>query len=475
MSFFCRGLLRTTACVVRVLTLTSGLPLLAEQVSPAPPNILFFIADDLSWHSTGYAGDPVVQTPNLDRLAAQGVVFTSAAVTTSICMVSRASLLTGQYLTRMGGARVTPETWPDTWPARLRAAGYHGGHIGKVHVKGQSAGQYDFWAGRSGYNWLKDAKGGRIHSIEKDTQEALRFLESRPKDKPFFLQLAYTVPHAEDGAPEQYLPMPQEEGLYQDATVPVPETAAEEYFRRLPKFLQNESTESRKRWRKRFDTPEKHQQYTKNYFRLVSGMDRSIGVVMEALRKSGAADNTIVVFMGDNGYFLGEKGLADKWYPYEESIRVPMLIMDPRLPAERRGQTNDDWVLNVDIAPTFCALAGLTPPKAMQGRDLVPLLTGKAPDDWRVDFIHQFKWRNESIPASEAVCSKEWKFIRWTESGHEELFELKNDPRETVNLASHPDYSADLRRLQKRLECLQIEAGGVALEDLAGMPYGETQ
>ena len=444
----------------------------AAPGSNTHPNILLIIADDLSWHSTGYAGDPVVQTPNLDRIARQGTVFTHAAVTTSICMVSRASLLTGQYLTRMGGARVKPETWLDTWPARLRSAGYYGGHIGKVHVRGQSAKDYDFWAGRGEYAWLEDGKGGRIHSIEKDTRETLKFIETRPKHKPFFLQLAYTVPHAAHWHPEQYLPMPDEEGLYKDVRVSVPKTGSEEYFRRLPKFLQGENTESRKRWRKRFDTPEKYQKYTKNYYRLVSGMDRSIGQVLKALSENGAADNTVIVFIGDNGYFLGEHGLADKWYPYEESVRVPMLIFDPRLPVECRGRTNDDWVLNVDIAPTFCSLAGLTPPDSMQGRDITPLLRGNTPKDWRTEFLHQFKWRNESIPASEALCSKDWKYIRWTESGQEELFILKNDPRETRDISRDPKHVADLQRLRARFEELRRDIGGIPLKKITDMPYG---
>jgi len=436
------------------------------------PNILFLISDDQSWHSNGYAGDPVVKTPNLDRLAARGVVFTHAAVTTSICMVSRASMLTGQWLSRMGGARVTPTTWPDTWPARLRAAGYYGGHIGKVHVKGQEASGYDFWAGRGGYAWLPDGKGGKIHSIQKDTEEALRFLRSRPKDKPFFLQVAYTVPHAEDGDPQQYLPMPQEESLYVRDTVPVPPTATEEHWLRLPSFFRDGENESRRRWRKRFDTPEKYQTYTKNYYRLISGMDRSIGVILDALRAEGCADNTVVIFTGDNGYFLGEHGLADKWYAYEESLRVPLLVYDPRLPESQRGRQCDLWVLNVDFAPTFCALAGLTPPPSMQGRDFTPLLRGQPPADWREDFLYQFKWNREIIPASEGVCSKDWKYIRWIASGVEELFDLRRDPREEHNLAADSAYSGDLARLRERLTALKKQVGGAPLEELQNMPFG---
>ncbi len=462
--------------VVSNLCLALGLTaVVAGSPRAAPrPNILFLIADNQSWHSAGFAGDPLVKTPNLDRMAKEGMVFTRAAVTTSICMASRASMLTGQWLTRMGGARVPPQNWPDTWPARLRAAGYYGGHIGKVHVRGQDASSYDFWAGRTGpYHWINDNLEGRIHSIQKDTEQALRFLRSRPKDKPFFLQVAYTVPHAEDADPQQYLPMPQEAGLYLGETVPLPETASEEYWLRLPAFFRTGENESRNRWRLRFDTPEKYQVYTKNYYRLISGMDRSIGVILDALRTGGCADDTVVVFTGDNGYFLGEHGLADKWYAYEESLRVPLVVRDPRLPAQRRGQRCDAWVLNVDFAPTFCALAGLPPSASMQGRDFTPLLRGQPPADWRKDFLYQFKWNSEIIPGSEGVCGKDWKYIRWLATGTEEIFDMRSDPRETHNLAQTPAHAADLARLRLRYAVLKKEVGGTPLEQLQHQPFGE--
>ena len=440
------------------------------------PNILFIVADDLSWHSTGFMGDPVVKTPNLDRLATNGVVFTHAAVTTSICMVSRASMLTGRYLSQMGGARVTPQTWPDTWPARLHAAGYYGGHIGKVHVQGPDASGYDFWAGRYGaYHWIKDESGHRIHSLQKDTDEALRFLKTRPKDKPFFLQVAYTVPHAEDNDPQQYLPMPQEEKLYIDDIVPVPKTANNDYWMKLPPFFRDQPNEGRKRWAWRFDTPEKYQVYTKNYYRLISGMDRSIGTIVNALQADGSAESTIVVFIGDNGYFLGEHGLADKWYAYEESVRVPLVVYDPRLAPKHRAKRCDDWVLNVDLAPTFCTWAGIEPSKSMQGRDFSPLLHGETPADWRTDFLYQFKWSSEIIPASEGVCSKDWKYVRWVVSNTEELFDLKNDPIEGHNVAGDPAHATDLAHSRARLATLRKEVGGATIEQLKNMPYGDPQ
>ncbi|MEO7319054.1 MAG: sulfatase/phosphatase domain-containing protein, partial [Chthoniobacteraceae bacterium] len=359
-----------------------------------------------------------------------------------------------------------------TWPARLRAAGYFGGHIGKVHVSGQDATGYDFWAGRGGYAWLKDDAGGKIHSIQKDTDEALRFLNVRRKDKPFFLQVAYTVPHAEDGDPRQYLPMPQEEKLYTGDTVPVPETATAEAWEKMPAFFHKGRNSSRARWQKRFDTPEKYQTYTRNYYRLVSGMDRSIGVILDQLKAQGIADNTIVVFTGDNGYFLGEHGLADKWYAYEESLRVPLVVRDPRLPEARRGQRCDDWVLNVDFAPTFCAMVGLPPPAAMQGRDFTPLLQGRTPGDWRTDFLYQFKYNGEHIPASESVCSKDWKYIKWLVTGTEELFDLRGDAHEMRDLSKDPAYAADLARLRARYDVLKKEIGGTPVEKLEQMPFG---
>ncbi|HLX60981.1 MAG TPA: sulfatase [Planctomycetota bacterium] len=446
----------------------------AADATP-PPNILFLIADDLSWHTTGYAGDPLVKTPRLDALAAEGVVFTHAAVTTSICMVSRASMLTGRWLSQMGAAKVTPETWPDTWPARLRAAGYFGGHIGKVHVKGQTAAGYDFWTGRNGpYAWMKDNLGEKIHTIDMDTRNALRFLQTRPKDRPFFLQVAYTVPHAEDADPKQYLPMPQDEPLYAGDRVTPPPTATDDHLRRLPPFLQRDSNESRVRWRKRFDTPEKYQEYTKNYYRLISGMDRSIGIILDELAKQGLAENTVVVFTGDNGYFLGEHELADKWYAYEESLRVPLIVRDPRLPAARRGQRCDELVLNVDLAPTFCTLAGVPVPAPMQGRELTPLLRGETPANWRRDFLYQFTWSAQNdIPGAEAVCSKDWKYIRWQENQTEELFDLRADPREEHNLSHDAVRTAELERLRSRLTELRQEVGGTPIDKIENMPFGD--
>src|SRR5439155_14586182 len=164
----------------------------------------------------------------------------------------------------------------------------------------------------------------------------------------------------------------RDEGLYADATIPVPKLATDAAFRRLPEFAQK--SEGRRRWERRFVTPEMFQRIVKDYYRLITGMDREIGRIVAALAERGLADNTVIVFMSDNGYILGERGMADKWLPYEESIRVPLIVCDPRTPQAGRGRKIDAVALNIDVPPTLLDLAGLPVPAGMQGRSLTPLV-----------------------------------------------------------------------------------------------------
>src|SRR5207302_1679130 len=157
--------------------------------------------------------------------------------------------------------------------------------------------------------------------------------------------VSFFAPHAEDRAPEQYLPQPWSEKLYEGVTIPVPKTATEEHFKRLPPFLATDRNEGRVRWKKRFDTPEQFQATMINYYRMATEVDAAIGRLVAELKEQGVYENTLIVFNGDNGYFHGEHGLADKWYPYEESLRVPLIVRDPRLPKERRNVTRDPTVL----------------------------------------------------------------------------------------------------------------------------------
>lgn len=438
-----------------------GTPSLACAATE-PMNVVILYADDWRHDTLGCAGNPIVKTPHLDQLAQQGVRFTHSYVTTSICGVSRATLFTGQWMSRHGNPAFamfkTP--WAQTYPGILRDNGYWVGHVGKWHNGAFPKDKFDFGRSYSGRHFIKDADGKTVHVTQKNESDALAFLNERPKDKPFCLTLAFFATHAEDPNPKQYLYQPQSESLYADVEIPVPKTATEEHFKRLPTFVANEKNEGRNRWRWRFDTPEKYQQYMKAYYRLATEVDAACGRVIEELKSQGVLDRTLVIFTTDNGYFHGEHGLADKWYPYEESIRVPLIIRDPRLPEAKRGTTDGRMVLNADLAPTILAATNQKVPESMQGRDLAPLYTAKEPPPWRDEFFyeHAIIRNSDFIPASQALVRKDLKYIYWPDFKHEELFDLRADPHEEHNLVDDPKQAETLAELRRRFAALHEQA-----------------
>lgn len=437
-------------------------PQLPGALAGAPLNILVLYADDWRHNTLGCAGNPVVKTPQLDLLAGQGVRFTHACVTTSICGVSRASLFTGQWMSRHGNtafaAFKTP--WAETYPGLLRAHGYFTGHVGKWHNGKFPAGNFDFGRAYSGTHWITEPDGTRIHVTSKNERDALTFLRSRPAERPFCLSLAFFATHAEDGNPLQYLPQPETMPLYQDTLIPLPKTATDEAFHRLPAFLANGQNESRVRWHWRFDAPDKYQSMMKNYYRLAAGVDTTCGRVLEELKQQGVLDHTLVIFTGDNGYFHGEHGLADKWYPHEESIRVPLIVRDPRLAAGQAGRTLDEFALNVDLAPTILAAAGIPAPPAMQGKDLAPLYLAAAKPAWRSSFFYEHAVINNKnfIPASEALVRKDAKYLFWPDFQQEQLFDLKADPFEENDRIALPEEAARLVEMRTEFTALKAAA-----------------
>ncbi len=189
-------------------------------------------------------------------------------------------------------------------------------------------------------------------------------------------------------------------------------------------------------------------------------MDATCGRVLAALRQQGLLENTLVVFTADNGYFHAEHGLADNWYPYEESIRAPLIVRDPRMPAAQRGQTNDDFTLNVDLAPTFLAAAGVAAPARMQGRDLSSLYLASTAPSWRTEFFYEHATIKNIhfIPSSEALVRKDLKYLYWPDFQHEELFDLTADRAETHNLATAPNQAKTLASLRSRFAELKAAA-----------------
>ena len=431
------------------------------------PNIVFLLTDDHRWDAIGCAGNPNIYTPNIDNMAKNGVKFTNAFVTTSICACSRASIFSGQWVSRHRikdfATSFSPKALAQTYPMLLRQAGYRTGFVGKYGVgRGQDfpGDKFDFWRGCPGqcdpYE-RKDKDGNYKHLTQIMGEQAIEFLRSCSKNQPFCLSVSFKAPHVQDADPRQFVYDRAHANLYKDATMPVPETADPKYFEALPEFLQN--SEARRRWQIRFATPEKYQESVKGYYRLITGVDFAIGEVRQELNRLNFDDNTVIIFTGDNGFYLGEHGLAGKWFPHEESIRVPLIVFDPSAPQRRHGVTVEQFALNVDIAPTILQLAGVDAPKQMQGRSLVPLLRGERPK-WRSEFFYEHPFEHKTIAKSEALRTQRYKYARYVDFGYEELYDLKNDHHETTNLATYEKHQPTLESLRKRCDELGQKAKG---------------
>lgn len=425
-------------------------------------NVVFLLADDLRWNSLGCMGNPVVITPNIDKLSQDGIRFNNACVTTAICMVSRATILSGQYMSRHKVTKFgmqLPETAlsENSYPAVLRKAGYWTGFVGKYGVGKIRESDYDFSSEYEGRHWFPDGKEDSIHVTAKNERDALYFLANRPKGRPFLLSVSFFATHAEDKHPDQYRYQLQSEKYYRNTVIPVPKTANEKSLNALPPFISNEQNEGRNRWHWRFDSPEKYQKYMKAYYRMLTEMDLAIGKIIEELKIQGVYENTLIIFMGDNGYFQSDHLLADKWYPYEEAIRVPLIVHDPRLPISRRNSYNNEFVLNIDIAPSIISAAGAVIPAEIQGADFSALYLSRKTPKWRQEFYYEHPVVNNVtfIPSSEAVVTHHDKYIYWPDYRVEEYFDLKNDPFEEHNRITDQKAKTAIEVLKQRMATLK--------------------
>lgn len=397
----------------------------ARQIGPfhagdrnqgTPPNVLFFLADDMRFDSLGISGNRVVRTPVLDRLAETSALFFNNFVTTAICPVSRASIMTGQYARRHGiqgfETPLTKLQLRETYHGRLRPSHFTG-FIGKWGVGANvplPSGEFDYWDGFDGQGrYLDTTKPDQPHLTQRQTQSALTFLDKSARERrPFCLSVSFKAPHAQDGEAVEF---PYESDLadyYKDVTIPFPATATTAAFMKQPRFLQQ--SESRRRWELRFSNFQKAQETVKDIYRLVSGIDRAVGRILDALDKSGRLDDTLIIFSSDNGFFFGEHGLADKWWMFEESIRVPLLIRPPRRLGAARGQIVTELSLNIDICPTILAACWVEPGTLVQGSNLLTLLDRTGTATWRSDFYYEHFLVNPTIPTSEGVRGREWKY-----------------------------------------------------------------
>ncbi len=425
------------------------------------PNIIFILTDDQRWDALGHVGNPYVHTPEMDRLAEEGSYFSHALVTTPICAGSRATIFTGLYerthAYNFQSGPIRGEYMEVAYPKLLKEAGYQVGFFGKFGVNHKDMqGQFDTHDSYDRNNQFKDHRGYFYKTIHEDTvhltrytgHQALEFIDDADENTPFCLSLSFSAPHAHDGAELQYFWQEEVDHLLQDVTIPDPELSDDSFFEALPEVVK--AGFNRLRWTWRYDTPEKYQHSMKGYYRMIAGIDLEIAKIREKLKEKGMDQNTVIILMGDNGYFTGERQLAGKWLMYDNSLRVPLMIFDPRVAKHRDSK---EMAANVDIPATILDLAGVEIPGSYQGKSLVPSLKGE--NIGRDTILIEHLWEFENIPPSEGLRTAEWKYFRYiNDKSIEELYHLESDPLETNNLIKDPNFSEKLEKFREKLDAM---------------------
>jgi arylsulfatase A-like enzyme len=440
------------------------------------PNILFIMSDDHAAPAISCYGGKLDKTPNIDRIANEGMRFSNCFCTNSICTPSRATILTGKYSHKNRCLTLSDrfDGTQQTFPKLLQEAGYYTAIIGKWHLKTEPTG-FDYWNVLPGqgkyFNPVMIEMGERkTHTgyvTDIITNFTLEFLRDRPKDKPFCLLYHHKAPHDEWEYDPKYA------DLYKDVSISEPETLFDDYRNRgeaIKRATQKigmrhtkfeEETRHLQGWVRK---TQQYQIYMKKYLRCVASIDDNIGRVLDYLDESGLREDTIVMYTSDQGFFLGEHGMYDKRFMYEESLRMPFVVRYPR--EMKPGRVNDNIVTNVDFAETLLDYAGVAIPDNMQGRSLRPLLQGWTPKDWRKSMYYRY-WMHGAhfnVAAHFGVRTKRYKLIYYyglpldakgTKGGPTppewELFDLRNDPKEMNNVYDHPAYRGVVKKLKAEL------------------------
>lgn len=451
-----------------------GIDLYAQNIDlqgVEKPNIIFILTDDQRFDAIGFAGNKFVKTPEMDALAKSGTYFNTAIVTTPICAASRASIFTGLHERahnfNFQTGNIREEYMADSYPTLLKNNGYHTGFFGKYGVRYDDLDkQFDEYESYDRNNRFKDRRGYYYKTINNDTvhltrytgQKALDFIEKNSTDeKPFCLSLSFSAPHAHDGALKQYFWQNTTDNLLKNTNIPGPNLGEDKYFEAQPKSVREGF--NRLRWTWRYDTPEKYQHSLKGYYRMISGIDLEIKKIRTKLKEKSIENNTVIILLGDNGYFLGERQFAGKWLMYDNSIRVPLLIFDPRTSQQQRV---DDMVLNIDLPSTIADLAGLKIPQTWQGKSLMPIVKKEMHSICRDTILIEHLWDFKDIPPSEGVRTEEWKYFRYVnDKTIEELYNLKKDPQEINNLIGKKKYVNIANKLRSKLEELIIKNSNI--------------
>lgn len=472
-----------------------------------PPNIIFIFTDDLAYQAISAYGHGLNNTPNLDRIAKEGMKFNRCVVTNSICGPSRATILTGKYSHVNGfymNERGDFDGRQQTFPKLLQQRGYQTAIIGKWHLGSNPTG-FDHWEvmRNQGFYYNPDfiTKNGDIvipgYSTDIIRERSVEWLsKQRDKSKPFLLMMQFKAPHRE------WEPGPKHLNKYDNHIFPEPANLFDNYTGRASpaknqkmtiaqhmvlegdNHLYNDETRSnprgrsyarmnaaqRKTWDSAYDhknksyydlnlkgddlTRWKYQRYLQDYMSVVASIDENVGKLLQYLDQNNLSQNTILVFSSDQGFYLGEHGWFDKRWMYEESFRTPLLI---RWPGHiKAGSVNNDIVSNLDFAETFLEVAGVKIPADMQGASLLPIFKGKKPADWRYSFYyHYYEGGGHDVPVHEGVYMDSLKLINYYSLGEWELFDLRRDPHEMYSVFDNPEYAAKRKQLEAELEALR--------------------
>jgi arylsulfatase A-like enzyme len=483
-------------CILWVFGFLGSGVLLTSSVleANARPNIVWIFSDDHSYQTIGSYGGPLQgldMTPQIDRIAAEGMRFDKCYVSNSICGPSRAVLLTGKH-SHLNGKRTNKERFDQSqnhFAKVLQRNGYQTAMIGKIHLSGAMQG-FDYWdvlPGQGKYNnpSFVSAEGVRPHSgyvSDVITDKTLQWLKhQRDPEKPFMLMMHHKAPH------RNWTPAERHMEKYADITIPEPASLFDDYQGRgsaardqdmsIAKTMRMEKDLkvgkknqfiARTRYYKKH-RPEgedlvrwKYQLYMKDYLRCVWSVDESVGKLLDFLDEAGLAENTVVMYCSDQGFYMGEHGWFDKRFMYEESYRTPLLVRWPNV--VEPGSVNADLVQNIDFAETFLAMAGVEAPETMQGESIVPLLKGETPDSWRKSlYYHYYEYPGaHSVKRHEGVSGVRFKLIRFygqdVENGEEwEFYDLEKDPSEMRSEYGNPEYAAEVAHLKQELKRLRAQ------------------
>ena len=456
----------------------------SESCEAQRPNILFIMADDHARAAMSCYGSRTTTTPNLDRLAEQGMIFGHMTATNSLCAPSRAVLLTGKY-SHENGFRRNGDRFDgaqQTFPKLLQQAGYETAIIGKWHLATEPRGfdhylvmpgqghYFDCRLKAKGETWQDGRHGGTVYEgylTDVITEHAIGWLRERVSAKPFCLMVHHKAPHG------PHDPAPRHKPLFEDETFPEPATLMDNYEGRAPEEIADVIGSSRmaichypeyKQDVAKFAqdrekaTRYMYQTYMKGYLRLVAALDENIGRLMDFLDESGLSKNTLVVYTSDNGFFNGEHGFFNKMWMYEPSLQMPLLVRYPGV--VRPGSTNNDLVSMLDLAPTLLDVAGASVPSDMQGASMYPLLRGESVP-WR-EAVYYHYYDQYDVPEQYGVRTKTHKLVHYPGKGrilHWELFDLTADSNEMQNLAADPVYAKELAEMKELLMTMRNKVG----------------